>query len=271
MECAPTRQPSRTEAVAAARIARGRRPCCGSCQYALLECLASLLFPVIAGSAFIIAAGSYGCNAHSRDGEHREPWSDVCTDGKAEHNRVRLDASCEVFQEEIVVHVTISNQGGSSIVIDQNLMLLMHLDVLDGRGNVVDLNETTVKDGEDLRLAGHKHPLGELRPGEQLRRDVRLGKGFPEFVCATMWTEDSNDSQPPGEQGTGWLVTRRLPVECPVTSVRAVVVRYHASFCSRAGIVRVFGHDPNVYRLYEGPLCQVAAVPYGRIQANKND
>lgn len=219
------------------------------------------LFAPVVSSAFALAVSMSGCSAPPRENVCREPWSAVCSDRSNEHDGVRLDAFCEVDQEEIVVHVTISNSSDSAVVVNRRLLLLVHLDALDSYGNVIDLKEETVRDDELPRLNEHKHPLGELMPGEKLRRDILLRKGFPEFACATMWSQDRDASPSVSEQGTGWIVIRRLPAECPVSSVRAVVVRYQASFCSRAGIVRVFGYDPKIYHLYEGPLCKVLPLP----------
>lgn len=172
-------------------------------------------------------------------------------DGKSSEG-VTLEASLSGPVDDPILRIRLHNSGKQPIIVDKELVFLPHIIMADSEERMIGFTEIHPIDRPPPTALNSR--LISLKPGEEIKREVHLRKGFKDFV-----TGIGEPARPGGGEApkiTAYESLCRMPADAhPVE----ILVKYDPPYSFKEGFAK-YMRGVEIGQFYRGPLW--VSVPY---------
>ncbi len=173
------------------------------------------------------------------------------SDGKSSEG-VSLEAALSGPADDPILSIRLHNSGKQPIIVDKELVFLPHIIMADSEERMIGFTEISDFDRPSPSDLGGR--LISLKPGEEIKREVHLRKGFKDFV-----TGIGEPARPGGGEApkiTAYECLCRMPADAhPVE----ILVKYDPPYSFKEGFAK-YMRGVETRQFYRGPLW--VSVPY---------
>jgi hypothetical protein len=183
------------------------------------------------------------------------PLSGTEIDDGESSERVILEASLSGPADDPILSIRLQNSGKVPIIVDKELVFLPAIFMSDSEKRNIGFTEISDIDRPSPSDLGSR--LISLNPGEEIKRDLHLRKGFKQFV-----TGIGEPSLPNGREApkvTAYECLSLMPVNAhPVE----ITVEYDPPYSFKEGFAK-YMRGVEIGRFYRGPLSVSVSYPPG--------